>query len=468
MEEKSVSVDTILSSSATVRMRITVIYAETLSSTVAALFGGCAELAVEFIEYNQFEARIREGWQADAFFCQLREDQTLSPLLAEIARCCPRALLFSYSDTSLNMGAHSSALGFIAHLDEATTPAELLLHLRYGQRLALERDFDIMQALSAVTTLHFSLDNPKVIESALEYLPAILGADSLALFLSTKEGDKLELVGQVNAPESEALAMEDEPQSSLLVQAAVSGRSINISGRAVLTDTRYRDSGFQAVMCLPLYTRARMFGVLEVATRRPDKVFRAQDLEFAEKFAASLAVALANASSFANAERLCQIDDLTQLYNARYLYQALESELKRSRRYKFPVSVIFLDLDGFKLVNDTNGHLCGSATLTEVANLMMGLVRETDIVARYGGDEFVIVLPETPAERAVTIAERIRKQIEAHIFKGGGDSEIYLTASFGVASYPEHASSPAALIRCADKAMYTAKEYNKNQVVLAN
>jgi diguanylate cyclase (GGDEF)-like protein len=221
-------------------------------------------------------------------------------------------------------------------------------------------------------------------------------------------------------------------------------------------------------MYLPLHTRARLFGLLEIAICQPDKQFTITDMELAERLAASLAVALANANRYANVERLGQIDDLTQLYNSRYLYQALEVELKRSRRYKFPVSVIFLDLDGFKQVNDINGHLCGSATLTEVANLMIGLVRETDIVARYGGDEFVIVLPETPAERAVTIAERIRQQIEAHIFRGGGDGEICLTASFGVASYPEHASSPAALIRSADKAMYVAKECKKNQVVLAN
>lgn len=96
-------------------------------------------------------------------------------------------------------------------------------------------------------------------------------------------------------------------------------------------------------------------------------------------------------------------------------------------------------------------------------------MRDTDIVARYGGDEFVIVLPGTPAEQTVMIAERIRQSIEEHVFRGGGvDSKIYLTASFGVACYPEHATSPADLIRCADKAMYLAKELNKNQVVLAS
>ncbi|MEW6730737.1 MAG: sensor domain-containing diguanylate cyclase [Acidobacteriota bacterium] len=461
-------------------MPIAIIYAEQPSAALLQLLRECS-LATELVEYSQVDEKLRSNWQPEVVFCELYPERRLHPLFNELVQHCSQAAFFSFSaEANAQLKERSAALGFITHLDETTTARELQLHLKYGQRISnlhhSSNDSKLEQALSVIAALHFSLDISKVVETVLEYLPKLIPADGLALYISSEEGDRLELVGELNRPiVPQSLPLnsensEDDGNKSLLVKAAQSGKSLLIQdlNKRTIKDPHYQQSNCQSVMCLPLCTHARLFGVLEAVTQQTSKFFSLADLELAERTTTALATALANARNFASAERLCQIDDLTQLYNSRYLYRALELEMKRSRRYAIPLSVIFLDLDGFKRVNDTNGHLCGSATLTEVANLMMGLVRETDIVARYGGDEFVIVLPETPAERAVTIAERIRKQIEAHVFRGGGDSEIYLTASFGVAAYPEHASSPAALIRCADKAMYTAKECNKNQVVLAN
>ncbi|HEX8089825.1 MAG TPA: GGDEF domain-containing protein, partial [Blastocatellia bacterium] len=127
----------------------------------------------------------------------------------------------------------------------------------------------------------------------------------------------------------------------------------------------------------------------------------------------------------------------------------------------------FMDLDGFKLVNDAYGHRAGSVTLTEVAEAITMSVRESDFVARYGGDEFVLMLPETSARRAVQMAERVRSQIASHRFNGGVGADIYLTASFGVASFPEHATEAEKLIELADAAMYEAKQRNKNNVRVA-
>jgi diguanylate cyclase (GGDEF)-like protein len=454
-------------------MPIAIIYAVEPPQTLMRVFSECSCLEAELVEYAQAQEKLRSDWQPEAIICELHEENMPRSLLSELTHRLPETPIFSFSiDRNSQLQERSAALGFIAHLDGGVTSSELQLHLRYGKRMVgrgISSRLRIEQALSAVTSLHFSLDISNVIESALETLPRLIQADCWALFVSSQDSERLEQVGEINAPPSLPIELADDNRASLLVHAALSGRPlIQDLVAEPSNDLRYSGGEYGSVICLPLHTHARLFGVLEALTYRGNGRFSAEDLELGERVAVSLAVALSNATNFASAERLCQIDDLTQLYNSRYLHQVLESEVRRSRRYKIPISVIFLDLDGFKLVNDMNGHLCGSATLTEVANLMMGLVRDTDIVARYGGDEFVIVLPETPAERAVTIAERIRKQIEAHVFRGGGDSEIYLTASFGVASYPEHASSPAALIRCADKAMYMAKESNKNQVILAN
>jgi diguanylate cyclase (GGDEF)-like protein len=128
------------------------------------------------------------------------------------------------------------------------------------------------------------------------------------------------------------------------------------------------------------------------------------------------------------------------------------------------VAALFLDLDDFKKVNDLHGHLVGSHVLMEMAAVILGSVRDTDALARYGGDEFVIVLPDTGIQLAEIVAERIREKISHHEFTGGRRLQLSLTASFGVATFPHHASSPQQLIACADTAMYEAKAANKNCV----
>src|SRR5439155_21505856 len=137
--------------------------------------------------------------------------------------------------------------------------------------------------------------------------------------------------------------------------------------------------------------------------------FTQDEARVVELVCGSLATALANAHAYNEATRQTLIDDLTRLYNVRYLYQTLEGEIRRARRYGLSVSVVFMDLDGFKLVNDAYGHRAGSATLTEVAQVITRSVRDSDFVARYGGDEFVLMLLETSAKRALKLAVRVRE-----------------------------------------------------------
>jgi diguanylate cyclase (GGDEF)-like protein len=131
------------------------------------------------------------------------------------------------------------------------------------------------------------------------------------------------------------------------------------------------------------------------------------------------------------------------------------------------VAALFLDLDDFKRINDEHGHLVGSHVLMEMAAVILSSIRDTDAVARYGGDEFVIVLPDTGTELAGAVAERIRQKIYRYQFTGGRRLHLSLTASFGVAAFPLHASSPQQLIACADTAMYEAKAASKNCVKFA-
>lgn len=451
-------------------MRATIIYREEPPARLVSLLEELAE--VKLLNYQQAEEQILQEKDLSVVFCQIPIPDGKGSFLVKLHRWFPLTAFFSYhtQDNSLT-GEEHRFLDFLAHINDQLTAEELVVHLdyatRFSQQARLSNRTQVEQALSAVMAFHYSLDILKVVETALKHLPKLFPIDSLCFFLGSEERHHLDLMGQWNAPETATRLSLDEAEDNDLVRATKGEQPIVIAAAEDLAkDARYEK--FHSVLLMPLHTRGRLVGVIEMATQQQGEVFNSQEIRFVEQIVGALSSALANANAFNQVERLGQIDDLTQLYNSRYLYKGLEAEIKRSRRYKTPISVIFIDLDGFKQVNDINGHLCGSATLTEVANLMIGLVRETDIVARYGGDEFVLVLPETPAEHAVVIAERIRKKIETNIFRGGGDNEIYLTASFGVASYPENASSPAALIRCADKAMYVAKECNKNQVVLAN
>ncbi len=322
----------------------------------------------------------------------------------------------------------------------------------------------------AATRLHESLDESQVVACALEFLPGLVDAESWAVFIKTEHTNRLELVRAINATELPVGPFIEIEQAPLpIVRAVNEQRTIIASalGEPSPSDAPFPDSDL-AALCVPLIANGRLVGAVQ-ATRKsggPD-AFTQEEARVVELVCGSLATALANAITYHDATRQTLIDDLTRLYNVRYLYQTLEGEIRRARRYGSAVSVVFMDLDGFKLVNDAYGHRAGSATLTEVAQVIVRSVRDSDFVARFGGDEFVLMLPETSAKRALQMAERVRLRIAGHRFKGGVGADIYLTASFGVASFPEHATQAEKLIELADAAMYEAKQRDKNNVRLA-
>jgi two-component system cell cycle response regulator len=178
-------------------------------------------------------------------------------------------------------------------------------------------------------------------------------------------------------------------------------------------------------------------------------------------------LALINSERNAQAQSLIYIDDLTKLYNNRYLNVVLDREMKRSERYRNFFSVLFMDVDFFKRVNDGHGHLVGSRVLVEIGAVLKSCVRESDTVVRYGGDEFVVLLVETNSEEARHVAERMRKMVEAEPFVKSMGLDIRLTISIGIAAFPEHATTKQHLLNLADQAMYRGKESTRNVVYLA-
>ncbi len=239
----------------------------------------------------------------------------------------------------------------------------------------------------------------------------------------------------------------------------------------------------RTVIAVPLKQSGRIVGVLSLydkspsdveeidggpADGKPDdvavsastdgpRVFTAHDLEALLTFAGQASVAVDNVLLHQEAQRLSLTDPLTGLWNYRYLTLALGHEIERATRFGRRLTVLMLDLDRFKQVNDRHGHQIGDAVLIELASRMRTEVREVDTLARYGGEEFVVVLPETDAEGAARAAERLGAVIRSSLFCQGTGHELPVSASLGVAVFPEHGSDASQLLRSADNALYAAK-----------
>jgi diguanylate cyclase (GGDEF)-like protein len=222
----------------------------------------------------------------------------------------------------------------------------------------------------------------------------------------------------------------------------------------------------RSIICLPLKAKHRVLGVMQLINVGPE-AFADDELFFLQALCDYAAIAIDNARSVERIQELTVTDDCTGLFNARHLYKVLEAEVYRSARFGYEFSVIFLDLDHFKAVNDTHGHLIGSKLLREIGNAIKAHLRLIDYAFRYGGDEFVILLPQTPKDQAMVACKRLLDVLRGTKFLQEEELNLIVRASFGLASYPADAKTSHEIIRQADEMMYLVKNTTRDNIAVA-
>jgi diguanylate cyclase (GGDEF)-like protein len=320
-------------------------------------------------------------------------------------------------------------------LDENTLLRSQIRLYQKGQQLASQLEVDALLHETLSTLLHELDENTR----------------SLA-FLANQEGFSRVISGAgISEEQARDLARILLPR----LAAAEKGTIIEASGLDLPAGS---PEDIRSCWLFPLHSENGMQGAMVLVNPAGHAFAEPFPREALLFLAEQAALGFQNACQYQGARELIYTDDLTGLYNHRYLQIALEQEIRRAERYGLEFSLAFIDLDLFKNVNDTHGHLTGSSVLREVGELLRQCVRDADLLFRYGGDEFTALLVETDTRGAKVVAERIRSAIEGHLYSAGMGKSCRITATVGHATYPVHASTKQELIDLADKAMYQGKQ----------
>ena len=321
-------------------------------------------------------------------------------------------------------------------------------------------------------TLASTLDLQKILQTVMEKISDLLQPDTWSLLMLDESGKELQFEIAIGA------GADKLKDVRLKIGEGIAGW-VALHGEPVLVEDVKRDSRFtsrideitqmdtRSVVCVPIKGKEKILGVIELVNCLGRESFRKEDIPILKSLADYAAIALENARYIQRIHELTITDDCTALYNARHLNFVLDAEIYRSTRYGYEFSVIFLDLDHFKQVNDTHGHLVGSKLLWMIGDIIKGHLRLIDYAFRYGGDEFVILLPQTSKQNSLMVVRRLKDLLNSKTFFTEENLNIKVTASFGVASFPADGRTRRELLRMADEAMYLVKNTTRNSIALA-
>jgi diguanylate cyclase (GGDEF)-like protein len=320
--------------------------------------------------------------------------------------------------------------------------------------------------------LFSTLDLQKILQTIMEKISDLLQPDTWSLLMldeNTQElyfeiaiGSGAEKLRDVRLKLGEGVAgwVAQHGEPLLVENTAQDSRFTPKVDELTHTETR-------SIVCVPIKAHDHVLGVIELVNALGKPSFGAEDIPILKSLADYAAIALENARYVQRIHELTITDDCTALFNARHLNFVLDTEIYRSNRYGYEFSIVFIDLDHFKQVNDAHGHLVGSKLLWMIGDTIKGHLRMIDYAFRYGGDEFVVLLPQTSKENALMVVRRVRDLLTNRVFFSEEKMNIKVTASFGVASFPVDGRTRKELLRKADEAMYIVKNSTRNNIALA-
>ena len=324
----------------------------------------------------------------------------------------------------------------------------------------------LLSCLELGKALTAELDAARLLDTILKKVSALLPAEHWSLLLLDEATGELCFELSVDLEPTVLKALRLRPGEGIAGQVALQQQPMVVAdvGASPFFSTRVDQlTGFttKSIMCAPLIFSGRTLGVIEVVNPRQ---LGTDTLRLLTIIADYAAIAVENTRQYHQLQTLAIQDSVTGLYNTRYLYQALETLIAASAADAAPFSLLFLDIDDFKRVVDTYGHLHGSQVLQEVAAMIRQCVIAPAFGVSYGGDEFVVVLPSMDKRQALYKAEEIRRTLSQTIFLANRGLQVHIQASFGVATYPEDATDRTGLLALADHAMFDIKRRGKNAV----
>jgi len=337
---------------------------------------------------------------------------------------------------------------------------------------SLKRKIKEMETLNEIVrAINSSLEPKEILKIIMEKTADFIRAEGWSILLIDKERQELVFEAAAGEAGEKLIGMRLKINQGVAGWVARTGKSLIVED--VSKDPRFYDGvdkktkfTTKSILCVPMKSRDEIIGVVEVINKIGGEPFTRDDLEIFENLVQHITIALRNAQIYRKMEETSITDDLTKLYNTRYCNYVLDELIKQRLSTRAKISLIFFDVDFFKLVDDNYGHLVGSETLKLIGERARAVIRERDIAVRYGGDEYIIVLPDTDKPTAAIIAERIRKTIEEKPFPAQDGKYFNVTVTLGVATFPEDALSRDELIGRADKAMYHGKMTGRNKVVV--